>query len=142
MVLVALLETPLVEAGALLVVELKVQGSLRPRHSSWSHSSRASCPSTQKKKKMKKPWREVNIVKRYWNASDADDMVNAPNTHDSPKRNMIPKLLMSNRLAVLDRPLSFTPNFFVECITSTLITTTKTTELKKSTARIGTRKAP
>ena len=141
---VLVLELPPVETGVFCWVEETPvdQGSLRPRQSSWTHNSRASFPSTQKKRKMKKPCREVKMVKRYWNVSEASDMVSAPNTHDIPKRNMIPKVLMNNRLTPSTTCFSLLPYFFIECITSTLITSTKMTELKIIMAKIGTRKAP
>ena len=138
------LELPPVETGVFCWADeaLVDQGSLRPRQSNWIHSWRASFPSTQKKRKMKKPCSEVKMVKRYWNVSEASDMVRAPNTHDIPKRNMILKILMSNHLTPSTTCLSLLPYFFIECITSTLITSTKMTELKIIMAKIGTRKAP
>ena len=69
-------------------------GIFLPQQSTCSQSSRPSFPSTQKKRKMKKPCSELNMAKRNWKAVEASRIVRAPKTHISPNRAITPMMLI------------------------------------------------
>ena len=88
-----------------------VPGIFFPQQSTWSQSSRASLPNTQKKRKMKKPCSDVKMVKRIWKASDAPWIVKAPNNHVSPYRAVTPMMLINLLMTVCRFAWSLLVNF-------------------------------
>ena len=85
------------------------------------------------------------MTKMIWNTRDALSTVRAPNTHDSPKSDMIPAMLTMSRMVEplsLDLFILMSPNLLLHLWRiNTPITMTNTTELKKMMAKIGARKA-
>ena len=101
-----------------------------------------SIPNTQKKTKIKKPWRELNIAKRNWKAVEASRTVRAPNTHVNPKRDITPMMLTMS-LKMIFRFAWFVVAYFLRiCFVSTLITMINMMVLKSRMAKMGPRKAP
>ena len=116
-------------------------GIFFPQHSTCSQSSRASLPNTQKNRKMKKPWSDVNMVKRIWKTTDASRIVKAPNNHVSPYRAVTPVMLINVLMTVSRFAGSLPANFLRACLMSTLITMTNMTRLKSMMTKMGARKA-
>lgn len=113
-----------------------------------NHNRRASLLSTQKNRKMKKPCEALRITKRIWRAVEAlesanPNIVSAPTSHVSPKRNIILVVLMSNLIAVFLLICALVrSSLFRMCLISTAITMIKMTILKNRMAKMGPRKAP
>ena len=114
-----------------------------PQNRTSIQSSRPSLPSTQKKRKIKNPWREFKMTNIIWKAKDASSTVSAPKSQVRPYMDMIPIILMINRSVVLRSFCFLAPPRLVLylCRISTTTTVMKMTELKRITARIGARKA-
>ena len=113
-----------------------------------NHNCRASLLSTQKNRKIKKPCEALRITKRIWRAVEAlesanPNIVSAPMSHVSPKRNIIPVVLMSNLIAVFLLICALVRlSLFCVCLMRTPITMIKMTMLMKRMAKMGPRKAP
>ena len=96
---------------------------------------------------MKKPWKALRSTNRTWKAVEAlaspnPVTVSAPKSHVSPKRNMIPVILMSSFMAVFFWLTCSLVRLrvFRECLMRTPITMTKMTTLKSRMIKMGPRK--
>lgn len=99
---------------------------------------------TQKMRKMKNPWKELQMAKAYWKMMEASLNVNAPKTHVSPNRVITPKILSMARKApfLLLVVLVLSLIFLLVCLIRTNTTMKKIAKLKSMTAKIGPRNAP
>ena len=99
-------------------------------------------------RKMKKPWKALQITKRTWKAIEAlaspnPETVSAPKNHVRPKRDMTPAIPMSTLMVVFMSIFFLVrSSFFRICLMMTIITKTKMTMLKSRMAKMGPRKAP
>ena len=124
------------------LVDTVMPGIFLPQQSTCSQSSRVSFPSTQKKRKMKKPCSELNMAKRNWKVMEASRIVRAPKTHISPKRVITPIIPVTSLTTFCRFALSLLLNRFWLCLTSTAVIITKIVALKSMMAKMGPRKAP
>ena len=97
----------------------------------------------QKNTNRKNPCSVENMTKNHWNTVEASAMVNAPNTHWSPNKNMM-ETTLSNvlKVALACFFLSKSPALRILCLTSTQITKTKMMKLTRTSAKIGPRNNP
>ena len=123
-------------------VDTVMPGIFFPQQSTCSQSSRVSFPSTQKKRKMKKPCSELNMAKRNWKVMEASRIVRAPKTHINPKRVITPIMPIISLTTLCCFVLSLLLNRFRLCLMSTVVIITKIIALKSMMAKMGPRKAP
>ena len=116
-----------------------------PQEKNSRQDSSASLLRMQKKRNIKKPWKELKITKRIWKASltPVTEKVRMAKSQVSPNRNITPLMLIIKRMIVF----LLTDSFIRAAVplvwrTRTTITQMKMTTLNSITAMTGPRKAP